>query len=401
MRRRSMWMSGLAAVALGAIALVSACDGEPGERGETLVPAASDRAGGPKADDPSAVDSPGGPQSAPPSRIVDAPDDDLPPSPAERCDGLDDDGDGRVDEDWPALGGPCDGPDDDACPNGTWVCTEDGSGLECVDGESAIEVCNGRDDDCDGLTDEGLQDPDGDGVFDCPDYTKDPVLLVHGYMGGLDITWTMIEYKLVRDGWPPEFLLSPTFRDVMGCNPEHGDEIEAWVRELQARTGRDKVDVVAHSMGGVDIRWYIKHRCGYRHIRDVVTLAGAHHGSFVGCLDVARTCGGVDLCRPFAPADAWRDNPLLVEVNACDETPGDGILYTSVWSRNDEIIRPQESSVLAGARNVRLESTPGHAGIVLEDEPYEWVKVGLDGGGWNANTPEGPEPCVDLCAPGL
>jgi triacylglycerol lipase len=406
--RRSSWLALLGRVSLALVLGAAACDdgraapaddGAVADVGAPAAPGAGDAS--------SAADAahPPGWHPTPPSPIVELPGDaggtaDAGPPPGERCNGRDDDGDGATDEDWPELGGPCDGDDEDLCPNGTWRCRADGAGVECVELVSAVEVCNGRDDDCDGETDEGLQDPDGDGVFDCPDYTKDPVLFVHGYMGGLDITWILIKDKLVRDGWPPEFLLSPTFRDVTGCNPEHGDEIQAWVRELQARTGRQMIDVVAHSMGGVDVRWYIKHRCGYRYIRDVVTLAGAHHGAFTGCLDVARTCAGVALCRGLPP-DAWRDNPVLAEVNACDETPVDTIRYTSIWSRNDEIIVPQESSVLDGARNIRLESGPGHAGIVLEDEPYEWVKVGLDGGGWNDNVPDGPEPCYDICAPGL
>ena len=43
----------------------------------------------------------------------------------------------------------------------------DGDGI--VDGEGSAEVCNGVDDDLDGLVDEGFTDYDGDGVADCVD----------------------------------------------------------------------------------------------------------------------------------------------------------------------------------------------------------------------------------------
>lgn len=75
----------------------------------------------------------------------------------ERCNGLDDDWNGVVDENWPMLGSPCDGadPDDAAC--GRFVCREDGTGAECrEDAVPREERCSGADDDCDGLVDEGF-----------------------------------------------------------------------------------------------------------------------------------------------------------------------------------------------------------------------------------------------------
>ena len=75
---------------------------------------------------------------------------------AEICDGLDNDCDGQTDEDFPLLGEACDGPDSDLCENGTLTCTADGLDVECVNeaGAGFTELCNGLDDDCDGQTDE-------------------------------------------------------------------------------------------------------------------------------------------------------------------------------------------------------------------------------------------------------
>jgi len=74
---------------------------------------------------------------------------------AEKCNGIDDDCDGETDELWDDKGKPCDGPDPDACPNGQFVCAEDGEQLACqADDVNYVEECNGTDDDCDGEVDE-------------------------------------------------------------------------------------------------------------------------------------------------------------------------------------------------------------------------------------------------------
>jgi len=86
----------------------------------------------------------------------------------ETCNGLDDDCDGEIDEDFPLKNQPCDDGEPGVClDTGTYQCTADGTGVECVLDEPTLdaplpdwmEVCNTIDDDCDGQIDE-------DGVCD-------------------------------------------------------------------------------------------------------------------------------------------------------------------------------------------------------------------------------------------
>jgi len=88
----------------------------------------------------------------------------------ELCNGVDDDCDGQVDEEDPGGGGTCATGLDGICATGLEHCIK--GVVSCVPDHGPGEVaesCNGLDDDCDGMKDEGLptstyfKDDDGDG----------------------------------------------------------------------------------------------------------------------------------------------------------------------------------------------------------------------------------------------
>lgn len=73
----------------------------------------------------------------------------------EQCDGADNNCDGRTDEAFPGEGEACLTGQLGACSAGTRVCTEGAVTCRQTAMPSA-ELCNGRDDDCDGSTDESF-----------------------------------------------------------------------------------------------------------------------------------------------------------------------------------------------------------------------------------------------------
>ena len=98
-----------------------------------------------------------------------------------RCDGIDDDCDGDVDEDVPKLGDECTSGQGTCKVEGTVVCKSDDPGTTCdaQPGSPVAETCDGKDNDCDGEVDEEptdgetwYRDRDSDGYGDKQTTTK-------------------------------------------------------------------------------------------------------------------------------------------------------------------------------------------------------------------------------------
>jgi hypothetical protein len=90
----------------------------------------------------------------------------------EICNGIDDDCDGVADDPWPEKGEPCDGEDIDFCANGIWACEGDNK-VVCIGDSNHPEICDGLDNDCNTIFDDGFPDYDFDSLADCVDDDDD------------------------------------------------------------------------------------------------------------------------------------------------------------------------------------------------------------------------------------
>lgn len=173
--------------------------------------------------------------------------------------------------------------------------------------------------------------------------SPDPVLFVHGINGSAADFAVLID-ALAAAGWPRDRLFAYTFTDPkFGCNGDNAKTIAGWVATIRAQTGADKIDLVAHSMGGLSSRHFLKHGGGAALVRTYVTLGSMHHGLGTPCLSPLDVCVWKELCE---------NGPFVADLNASPATPGPA-KWVSIFSTEDGTV-PVASSRLDGAENIEL-----------------------------------------------
>ncbi|MFE6926131.1 esterase/lipase family protein [Nocardia sp. NPDC057663] len=114
---------------------------------------------------------------------------------------------------------------------------------------------------------------------------RDPILFVHGWQGSAS-NWDYMWGRFLAAGYSTEELARFSY-DTSQSNENIALEVKAQVDALRAKTGAAKVDIITHSMGGLNSRWYLKKLEGLSFVDDWVSIGGPNHGTEVawGCLD--------------------------------------------------------------------------------------------------------------------
>jgi triacylglycerol lipase len=107
--------------------------------------------------------------------------------------------------------------------------------------------------------------------------TRYPILLVHGIMqrdGASEWNWGRIPATLRSRGATVDFGKQDGVGSCSGNAEQLRWRIDAWLAE----TGAEKVNVVAHSKGGLDIRYLLAQRGSASKIASVTTISTPHQG---------------------------------------------------------------------------------------------------------------------------
>ena len=200
-----------------------------------------------------------------------------------------------------------------------------------------------------------------------PESGAPPVLLLHGY-GCNSGYWSHLVPRLDAAGISHASVdLEPLTGDIDGYAPL----VERAVDALLAATGADRVTIVAHSMGGLVARAWMR-ACGTDRVARLITLGTPHHGTCLAAFGLGLNAAQM---RRAAEGRAAQGRAAAGRA-ACDEPPecawlrtlagGEDAaaraLVTSIFSHHDNIVAPQTSSELPGARNLAFGGV-GHVAL--------------------------------------
>ena len=190
--------------------------------------------------------------------------------------------------------------------------------------------------------------------------THDPILFVHGYGRNSD-DWSFMITRFKAAGWTDAELHTVNY-GALQSNAITAEDIKAKVDNILATTSASKVDIIAHSMGSVSSRYYIRNLGGDAKVDAWVSLGGPNHGT-----TTANDCGLLP-CLEIRPGSQF-----LAALNLGDETPG-AVRYGTWWSPVDQTILPNSSVILTGASNTQTNAI-GHLNLVTDLTVFTQVRA--------------------------
>jgi pimeloyl-ACP methyl ester carboxylesterase len=186
-----------------------------------------------------------------------------------------------------------------------------------------------------------------------------PVLLVPGW-GDDESHLAALAQRLEEAGWPAGIVRRITFEDPVGSNVQHARELEQAILDLKERTGAERVDVVAHSMGGLAARYFLQ-TGGGAHVRRIVFLATPHRGT------VSAFFAWGDGAREMQPGSTF-----LLDLLRMPLIPG-GVRAVTVRTPLDLHIVPGDNATLPGFPDLKV-CCPTHAGLLDHGETFELIE---------------------------
>jgi pimeloyl-ACP methyl ester carboxylesterase len=181
---------------------------------------------------------------------------------------------------------------------------------------------------------------------------KRGVLLVPGFVCNRAF-WAPWMKRLRAAGIP---FMAVDLEPVFGSIDNYSTRLDLALQRLQAATGLPPL-VVAHSMGGLAVRAWMRATDADKRVHKVITIGSPHQGTWLGRF--ARTTN----TRQMALGSAW-----LKELDR-DESPARRALFICFYSHCDNIVFPPSSATLEGADN-RHVAGMSHVHMAFHEEIF-------------------------------
>ncbi|MFM2447734.1 MAG: hypothetical protein RIS44_184 [Pseudomonadota bacterium] len=192
---------------------------------------------------------------------------------------------------------------------------------------------------------------------------KTAVLLVHGFVCNRGL-WNPWLGRLQQQGVPfCAVNLEPPWASI----DDYANTIDMAIRRLHAATGQP-VLLVAHSMGGLAIRAWLRRSGADDLVQHVITIGSPHQGTWLARF--AFTRNGQQMQRN----SAWLEELAVTEATARRAK------FTCFFSHCDNIVFPASTASLPGANNVHLSGC-AHVHMARNEVIFQelWRRSGAAG----------------------
>jgi triacylglycerol lipase len=205
----------------------------------------------------------------------------------------------------------------------------------------------------------------------------DPVILVHGLFANQTDNWQTISPLLANHGYCVFSLTYGTKPNVSfpGYQPggvttmeQSAEQLAAFADKVRAATGAGYVDIVGHSEGSLMPDYYVKYLGGSSVVRRYVGITTLWHGTDPLSLATLNQIGAAygmsqglqqqittycESCYEFLAGSPFitklREGGIAVP----------GVAYTSIVTRNDELVAPYTSGI---------EQAPNMTNLVVQEQ---------------------------------
>ncbi|SDM93362.1 esterase/lipase family protein [Allokutzneria albata] len=172
---------------------------------------------------------------------------------------------------------------------------------------------------------------------------KAPVVFVHGFSGGSSVLFKEMIDKFKAAGWADRELVRWDY-DWKQSNFTTAEQLKKKVDQVLRDTGAAKVDIVAHSMGSLSTRYYVKALGGTAKTKRWLSIGGVNQGA-----DVAKLCPGFlfDSCADMKPG-----SKMLKALN--DSSPAPAPTKYQTLSSSCDVMAPESKVRIPGVPNVNV-----------------------------------------------
>ncbi len=207
-------------------------------------------------------------------------------------------------------------------------------------------------------------------VFREPTGGGRPVLLLHG--------WAMTPASML----PLALRLRRRGRNVclFGYNSLGPDmygkarRLAGRIRELASSSPDGRIDVVAHSLGGLIVRAAAVRAGAGRHLASLVTLGTPHQGTALAAF------------LPWPNLAPMRPGSAFIQGLATSESLAGSARCTAIFSTFDALVFPHELAEYPGAVNVEIDGV-GHLGLLFSAKVAALVAENLAEEGLSGRSP--------------